>query len=124
MPFADLNQAFRNMIQHRISELGDPMERDTLDIEGFEALGLVTLDGVITDLRVDGGSNIQLNVITLDEATLSGNVDILVPRLYATARNYDLRGRFGGLIPIFGNGGMTVEVQGKKRADPLERLPS
>lgn len=100
------------MVERKIAEMDDPLTMDTVEVDGFEAFGLVSLDGDMTNLRIRGIHNIVLQNIQLNTVTLEMPVDVIVPELIIDATQYDLAGRFGGLIPIFGKGSLEVTVKG------------
>lgn len=106
----DLDQALRNMVEQTIREMDDPMAIESLDVEDFEAFGLVTLNGVIQDLRIQGIHSIDFQRIQMDINTAQVSVDVLIPQLTFDATYYDLTGRFGALIPIFGNGRVSIAI--------------
>lgn len=108
----DIDQALRNMFEHTIAEMDDPRTVDELDVVGLEAFGILSLDGSIKNMRTAGIHNIRLEHVQYNSASLECDVDVILPGLTFAATNYDLSGRFGGLIPIFGNGPFDVQTKG------------
>lgn len=111
-----MNQALRNMFEHHINEMDDPMFMEVVEVDA-EAGGLVTLVGQIDNLRVEGIHAISLTNVYFNFMSMEIDFDVLVPRIFAQAGQYDLSGRFGGLIPIFGKGPFTVETSSKKEKE-------
>lgn len=111
--FTDIDRALRNMFEQRIAEKDDPWTIDELEVEGFESMGLVSLDGLITKMRIVGVHKIKLEHISLNLDTLQSEIDVVIPSLTVSGAEYDLRGRFGGLIPIFGKGPFTASVSSR-----------
>lgn len=101
------------MLLHKIAEMDDPKTTALLDVVDFHAFGLVSLDGIIQNLRTVGIHEIVVESAQMNANTLQMDVDILVPALHFDAPLYDLRGRFGALIPIFGKGRMSANIQGE-----------
>lgn len=96
------------MFEQTLAEMDDPMTIESWEVDGLDAFGLVTLDGDIRNLRVGGHHNIVLQSIHMNINTLALDVDVIVPGMTFDATHYDLAGRFGGIIPIFGKGGFQL----------------
>lgn len=101
------------MFEHKIATMEDPTIVPEIDVVDFEAFGLVSLDGSITDLQTSGIHNIRLEDIQYNAETMECVVDVILPDLSFAASGYDLSGRFGGIIPIFGKGPFTVVSNSK-----------
>lgn len=109
----DYNQAFRNWLEFRIGDMDDPRTTDHLDVVGFDAFGLVSLDGYLIGSRIAGIHKIRVEGATFTPSAREFTVDVLIPELNFDADHFNLRGRFGNLIPIFGQGKCAGQVMGK-----------
>lgn len=91
--------------------MDDPKEIESLDVVDFESMGLVRLDGIITGMRIEGVHGVHFTQIEFNAATLECVFDFNIPALRVSGAYYDLRGTFGDLLPIFGNGPFTANAQ-------------
>lgn len=73
---------------------------------------LVDLEGELRNLRIDGLDGFQIINARLSLLTMRFTFDFLFPNIVATGW-YNLNGRFGGLIPIFGQGNFRVDMRSK-----------
>lgn len=69
---------------------------------------LVELDGELRNLRIEGMDGFIISDVRLSLLTMRFNYDFVWPSVRATGW-YNLNGRFGGLIPIFGQGNFLVD---------------
>lgn len=101
------------MFERKLSEMDDPKTLDVYHVDGFEAFGLVSLDGELRNLRLGGYHNIVFNNVQMNLNTLEVDIDVRIPSFTLQATYYDLRGRFGALVPIFGNGRCSASTTGE-----------
>lgn len=73
---------------------------------------LVDLEGEMRNLRIDGLDGFQILDASLNLRTMRFTFDFNFPQVLATGW-YNLNGRFGGLIPIFGQGNFVVDPRSK-----------
>lgn len=73
----------------------------------------MTLDGYLRGVQIRGLNGIVVNRISLDWQNLRFDFDITVPHLSLSGNWYDLRGRFVGILPIFGHGPFTIDFWSK-----------
>lgn len=69
---------------------------------------LVELDGEMRNFRLDGLDGFIISDVRLSLLTMRFVFDFVWPQVLATGW-YNLNGRFGGLIPIFGQGNFRVD---------------
>lgn len=73
---------------------------------------LVDLEGELRNVRVEGLDGFIINESRLSLLTMRFTFDFVWPQVLATGW-YNLNGRFGGLIPIFGNGNFRIDPRSK-----------
>lgn len=69
---------------------------------------LVDLEGELRNLRIDGLDGFQILDASLNLRTMRFTFDFNFPQVLITGW-YNLNGRFGGLIPIFGQGNFVID---------------
>lgn len=69
---------------------------------------LVDLEGELRNLRIDGLDGFQIIEASLNLRTMRFTFDFNFPQILFTGW-YNLNGRFGGLIPIFGQGNFVID---------------
>lgn len=90
--------------------MDDPTRMDEMDVVDLEIFGLMTLDGILKGVEVAGIHNVRLQTVKFNANTLECELDITMPKISVKGQNYDLRGHWGGIIPVFGNGPFTAEA--------------
>ncbi|KAJ9582714.1 hypothetical protein L9F63_022955 [Diploptera punctata] len=109
-----LDTTVRNVMLEGSTDWGipvlDPLSLDHLDIDlNFDPIVLKgTLDGV----KVTGISTFVVDSVKLNILGLNAQFAVHVPKIVVEADNYDIDGEIGGLVPVYGNGHLEVEVDG------------
>ncbi|XP_055713399.1 uncharacterized protein LOC129807853 [Phlebotomus papatasi] len=107
---AILDEVVTRWLRGVIADFADPHFVDFRDVDGFDfGNSLVTLDGYLRGVQIRGLNDIVVNRISLDWQNLRFDFDITVPHLSLSGNWYDLRGRFVGILPIFGHGPFTID---------------
>ncbi|GAB0097460.1 hypothetical protein DMENIID0001_130970 [Sergentomyia squamirostris] len=106
-----LDEVVARWLRGVIADLDDPHHIPQRIVEDFNfGNGLVTLRGFFLNVRVRGLRGIQVNRMNVDWSNLRFDFDITVPHLNFVADWYDLRGRFVNILPLFGNGPVTIDM--------------
>lgn len=74
---------------------------------------LVELEGELRNLRIDGLDGFQIIDASLNMRTMRFTYDFIFPSIMISGW-YNLNGRFGGLIPIFGQGNFMIDSRSER----------
>ncbi|CRK91675.1 CLUMA_CG005324, isoform A [Clunio marinus] len=101
----------RDLMRNGNPETGFPVLAPTIipTLDVSWSIGhLVDLDGQLRNFRIDGLDGFRINDVRLSLLTMRFVFDFIWPNVRFTGW-YNLNGRFGGLVPIFGQGNFVLE---------------